>query len=114
MPYLSSQGQKWDLHLGRLTAAAACFLIGSFLAPGCSNKKASGDACNPDAVDTNAECGDTLVCEPVQGGGGKCYAAVLLEGTVFDLQTNAPISDARVVALDINGAAVSSVAVSGA
>jgi hypothetical protein len=93
---------------------ATLFLIGSLLVSGCKKEAASGDDCNPDAVDAMAECGETLTCEPVQGGMGKCYAPVLLSGKVFDLMSSAAIEGARVVALDANGAAASSVAVSGA
>jgi hypothetical protein len=48
----------------------------------------------------------------VQGGDPKCVAAVVVVGRVFDLETNAGVGGARIVAIDANGAAVSFVATS--
>lgn len=102
---------------GRRPRLATLLLAGSLsmLASGCGKKEGQvGEACEPSPTDERAGCAEQLVCESVQGGGGKCFAPVLLEGKVFDLLTSAPIADARVVALDVNGAAASSVAVSAA
>lgn len=94
--------------------AAALFVVGSLLVSGCKKDHASGDECDANAVDSMEQCGETLVCEPVQGGTGKCYSPVLLKGKVFELMSSAGISGARIVALDVNGAAASSVVVSSA
>lgn len=55
----------------------------------------------------------SLVCELVTDGSASCFAPVHVEGRVLDLATDVGIVGARVVALDANGAAVSSVVESG-
>lgn len=67
------------------------------------------DPCNPEA---NTGCDDKQACERIQGGEPTCVAAVVVVGRVFDLETNAGIGGARIVALDANGSAVSFVATS--
>lgn len=102
---------------GRRSLLATLLFAGSLsmFASGCEKKEGQlGESCEPSPTDERAGCAEKLVCESVQGGGGKCFAPVLLEGKVFDLLSSAPIADARVVALDVNGAAASSVAVSAA
>lgn len=69
------------------------------------------DTC--DAV-ANTGCDDNQACEIVQGGEPTCVAAVVVVGRVFDLETNAGVGGARVVAVDANGAAISFVATSAA
>lgn len=88
----------------------SCMLIGS----GCGSKNGEGTSCDPNVLENNAGCADGLVCEQKQDGQGACFAPVLIQGHVFDLQTSAPIADARVVALDANGAAASTVGISSA
>lgn len=56
-------------------------------------------------------CGAGLSCEPVPGG-AACFAPVLVTGTVTDPVGVVSVAGARVVALDANRAAVSSVGVS--
>lgn len=66
--------------------------------------------CDPD-------CDDGQVCEQVTGSSTPaCFAPVELHGRVLDLSspTHAGIAGARVVAVDVNGAAVSGVAISAA
>lgn len=58
-------------------------------------------------------CDAGEVCEEVAGGEPTCFAPVRIEGRVFDTSDDAGIPDARVVAQDANGAAVSPVAVTG-
>lgn len=67
------------------------------------------DPCDPVA---NTGCDDKQACERIQGGDSKCVAAVAVVGRVFDLDTNAGIGGARIVAIDANGSAVSFVATS--
>ncbi|MEO7093103.1 MAG: carboxypeptidase-like regulatory domain-containing protein, partial [Polyangiales bacterium] len=67
--------------------------------------------CDPVA---QSGCDDGAVCEQVSGGEATCFAPVLIRGRVIDLGTSAGVAGARVVAVDINGAAMSGVAVSGA
>jgi len=59
-------------------------------------------------------CGADLVCEAVTDGQARCFAPIHVEGRVFDLATNTGIVGARVVAIDANGAPVSTVVESGA
>lgn len=84
----------------RLTALLAMLVVGC----------GGDDKCN--AVE-NTGCDDNQACEVVQGGEPTCVAAVVVTGRVFDLETNAGIGGARIVALDANGAAMSFVATSG-
>lgn len=58
-------------------------------------------------------CDDGQVCESVVGGEPACFAPVAVEGRVFDLADDDGISGARIVAVDVNGAAVSNVVTSG-
>jgi hypothetical protein len=69
----------------------------------------SDDPCDPNA---QTGCDDGQVCENVSGGEPACFAPVAIEGRVFDLSSQAGIANARVVAVDVNGAAVSNVVTS--
>lgn len=71
-----------------------------------------GDDDGPCNVQEQTGCDDGLVCEVVQDGEPTCFAPVVVRGEVIDLIAGSPVAGANVVALDINGAAVSSVAVS--
>ena len=64
------------------------------------------DKCDPIA---QTGCDNGQVCENVQGADPKCFAPVAIEGKVFDISNKSAIQDARIVAVDINGAAVSNV-----
>lgn len=88
--------------MSKLTALFAVALIG------CGED--DDKTCDP-VAQTGCEGGN--VCEVVAGGEPTCFAPVAIEGRVFDLETDAGIEDARVVAVDINGAAVSNVVLSG-
>lgn len=80
--------------------------IAALLVAGCGD-----DPCDPVA---NTGCDDNQACERVQGGDPTCVAAVVVVGRVFDLDTNAAVGGAKIVALDANGAAMSFVATSAA
>lgn len=57
-------------------------------------------------------CDNGKVCEEVAGSNAPaCFAPVELRGRVLDLASNAGIAGARVVAVDVNGAAASGVAI---
>jgi len=66
--------------------------------------------CDPAA---GTGCAPGLVCERVSDGGSMCAEPVVLRGGVFDLEDDAAVAGARVVAFDVNGAPLSSVATSG-
>jgi hypothetical protein len=62
-----------------------------------------------------SDCDHGQVCEQVTGSATPaCFAPVELHGRVLDLATHAGIAGARVVAVDVNGAAASGVAISAA
>lgn len=85
------------------TYLAGFVAAGSLLGlPACGDD----DPCDPAA---QTGCADGQVCEPVQGEEPACFAPVLVRGDVFDLADDGAIEGARVVALDANGAAASSV-----
>ena len=67
--------------------------------------------CDPVA---QSGCDDSTVCEQVAGGTPACFAPVQIRGRVLNLETSAGVAGARVVAVDVNGAAMSGVAISGA
>src|SRR5262249_26947216 len=66
--------------------------------------------CDPVA---QSGCGNAEVCEEVVDSEPACFGPVELRGHVIDLADAHAIAGARVVAVDVNGAAASSVAVSG-
>jgi hypothetical protein len=59
-------------------------------------------------------CSTGLVCEPVEGGSPACVQPLVIRGSVFDLDTSAPVEQARVVALDANRSPISTVAITDA
>lgn len=62
-----------------------------------------------------SDCDHGQVCEQVTGSSTPaCFAPVVLHGHVLDLATHIGIAGARVVAVDVNGAAASGVAISAA
>ena len=66
--------------------------------------------CDPVA---QSGCDNGQVCEQVSAGEPTCFAPIEVRGKVLDLADAHGIAGARVVAVDVNGAAVSSVAISG-
>lgn len=92
-------------------AAPLLALLFGGLMSSCGDSRQAGASCDLTVEDPNALCIKTEVCEPVQGAQAKCFPPVTIQGSVFDLTTSVPIADARVLARDALGAAVSSVAV---
>lgn len=66
--------------------------------------------CDPVA---QSGCDHGELCEQVSGGEPTCFGPVELHGRVIDLSDTQGVAGARVVAVDVNGAAASSVAISG-
>lgn len=86
--------------------------LAAALTAACGGSSSHDNACDPVA---QTGCAFGQFCEPVQNGAPACFAPVLLRGTVSAPGTPAIRLDAaRVVALDANRAAVSTVAVSAA
>ncbi len=69
------------------------------------------DSCDPLAADA---CAPGLVCEQVEGGGSSCFDPVVMTGQVFDIEDEAGIPDALVLAADDTGATVTDVAITDA
>lgn len=80
-------------------------LISAFLLA-CGEDEKEAPPCDPVA---NTGCDAGLVCEATAAGGSLCAAPVVLTGSVFPISVDAPVENARVVALDVNGAPVSTV-----
>ncbi len=82
------------------------------VAAGCARRNPGGQdqdaSCDPSAP----ECDAGLVCEAILNSDPRCVGPVLIRGTIIDLADEAPISDARVQAVDVNGAAVGTSSVS--
>ncbi len=77
---------------------------GSSKPPPASSKKTC-------SVADQTGCKDGQVCEQIVGGTSACFAPITVKGMVFDTTTKGGIEGADVVARDVNGAAVSGVAV---
>jgi hypothetical protein len=70
----------------------------------------SGSDSKTCSIEAQTGCKDPLVCDSVVGGMPTCVQPVTLVGKVIDAQSMAGIAGARVVARDVDGAAVSNVA----
>lgn len=75
----------------------------------CGEDEEKKPPCDPVA---QTGCVGGLTCEVVAEGGSVCATPVVLRGSVFDLADDMAVAEARVVALDANGAPLSSVAIS--
>lgn len=71
-----------------------------------------GDDAGPCDPVAQSGCSDGQVCEAVLDGEPACFAPVEVKGRVLDLDDAHGIAGARVVAVDVNGAAASGVAIS--
>jgi len=78
---------------------------------GCGDDDDTTMAC---IAGTVTGCVDGLVYEPVVGAEPACFPPVQLRGRVLDLATEAGVGAATVVALDVNGGARSTVAITAA
>lgn len=64
-----------------------------------------GGECDPD----EPFCTDELTCAEMQSGGHRCYAPVLLVGTVRDTSDGSAIGGAHVIGIDAEGSAATTV-----
>jgi hypothetical protein len=78
---------------------------------GCGDDDGGSDD-TPCTPGTAEGCEGGLVCEDVMGGEPTCFAPVTIRGRILDLADESGVEGATVVALDINGAARSSVVLS--
>lgn len=88
---------------------AAMMLVGA--GTGCGDDDGAAMPCT---AGTSTGCTEGRVCERVTGGEPTCFAPIEIHGRVFDVETDTGIAGATIVALDVNGGARSTVAVSGA
>jgi hypothetical protein len=79
----------------------------------CQAVSGGDPACFCDSA-TQTGCNQDEVCEAITEGNSGCFAPVSVAGKVFDLASGAAVEGARVVARDVNDAAVSGVAVTDA
>jgi len=91
-----------------VTSRLACLASAALLLAAC------GSSSPPPSCDVAAQtgCASGLACEPVTGGAPGCFDPVVVSGKVYDLATAGGLGEARVVALDVNGAPASTVALS--
>ena len=88
------------LQRGKLVVAAIAVLAAC---GGCNVFDFFGDgACDPDAP----ACSGDSICQEFVTGEFRCAAPLLIRGTVLDIAGDGPIAQARVQAVDVNGAAV--------
>ena len=74
-----------------------------------ANASVSERVCDPIA---QSGCDDGLICEEITDGGSNCFKAVVARGSVFNCADESQlIEGARVVAIDVNGSPISTVAV---
>ncbi len=77
----------------------SCLRLALAMLGGCNND-------DEEACTIGDACEDGLVCEAVQGGEPACFAPVVIRGEVFDALDDSAVEGADVVALDVNGQAV--------
>lgn len=108
-----NKSQTIDPRPVRSVFAVAVFSLTASLS-GCGTSTSNQTMqCDPEL---NTGCLADQACEKVTGGAPTCFAAVKVRGQVFDLAggVGKPVAAARIVAVDDAGAAISTVAVSGA
>lgn len=88
---------------------ALLIAVPSLAACGSSDTEQPKAACS---LTGTSGCEAAKVCEEVKGGDPQCFAPITLKGSVSDALDASPVAGAHVVARDVNGVAVSSVAVS--
>ncbi len=80
----------------------------------CKENESGTAQCVSCTVGADSACGEDMVCEEVVGGDPQCFAPIALKGHVFDVTDDSAIEGATLVAQDVNGVAVSEVAVTDA
>ena len=111
---MSAHKRKWTLALVIGCVGSLAVGVG-----GCADKDEEpgeiGDACSPDAAESEDDpgCAEGLVCEP-GGEGHVCAGGIEIRGMVIDAIDESPIEGARVLALDDTGAPLGEVAISDA
>ncbi|MEE8169440.1 MAG: carboxypeptidase-like regulatory domain-containing protein, partial [Phycisphaerae bacterium] len=90
---------KRVLRLNAIAAAIAALTV----CGGCELFNMNTDGpCDPAA----SNCTEGSTCQELLSGEFRCGAPLMIKGQVLDITNDAPIADARVQAVDVNGAAV--------
>ncbi len=106
-----SKKEEMMTYPGALAVAALWVLAAACGEDKNEDKNAEGE-CDPSAVESGCEEG--MSCEETKGGVPQCAAPIEIRGKVVDTADGTAIADARVQAVDPNGAAVGTSAVTGA
>lgn len=88
-------------------------LGGALTALSCGSDSAGPVERGGECDDEGAVCVAGLVCAPVTDGTARCFSPVFLRGEVTDSMDATAIEGAHVIALDDQGSAITSVAVTG-
>jgi hypothetical protein len=81
----------------------------ALLLAACGSSKTAPPPCD---VAAQTGCGSGQACEPVAGAAAACFDPVVIAGHVSDIASGNKLADARVVALDANGAPATSMSTS--
>jgi hypothetical protein len=106
MQHGGTMSKKLSIRFALMSALAFSFSLA------CSEEEEEPEPATYDPMAAKNVCKDGRICEAVSGAEGKCFDAYTIQGKVFDTVTAQPIKGARIVARDVNGAAVSGVAIS--
>ena len=91
------------------TSRLAWLASAALLLAACGSSSTPPPSCD---VAAQSGCGSGQACEPVTGGAPACFDPVVISGHVSDIASGNRLADAKVVALDANGAPVTGVATS--
>jgi hypothetical protein len=100
----------------RTSSLLACSLLASgalATAGACDSGLGGGKPIQGCDVTDQLGCTSDKVCEEVEGGDPACFLPIVLVGDVHDASTDAPIKDARLIAVDDAGLAISKAGSSG-
>lgn len=97
--------------MGSYARQALSIAFSLALLGGCGSSNPPPSNAKGCSVAAQTGCKDGQVCEEVVGGDPACFKPVTVQGMVFDTTTSNGIEGADVVVRDVNGAAVSDVAV---
>lgn len=92
-----------------VTSRLAGLASAALLLAACGSSSTPPPSCD---VAAQTGCASGKACEPVTGGAPGCFDPVVVTGKTFNMETAAGVGGVRVVALDVDGAPASAVAIS--